>query len=173
MIKTIEIREGLEIRLTNDSLWMEEYRDQFGQDILPVLMPLILGVSNSISALAEEAGTIDEIDIDTVLKVLGSESMIDIGLRLASFEITDIHRIMWAMAKAYDEDVPELKRWLRDLAGPEHESLPLFDKILPAIMELVISGVISRKNWERLSEEGKKLKDSRPLQPKTKKKTKK
>ena len=49
MIKTIKLREGLELTMTNDSLWMEEYRDQFGQDILPVIMPLILSLSSSIS----------------------------------------------------------------------------------------------------------------------------
>ena len=61
MVKTIELREGVEITLANDSLWFEEYRDQFGQDILPTIMPLILAVGNSISALADEAGGLDEI----------------------------------------------------------------------------------------------------------------
>lgn len=167
MIKTIKIREGLEITLSNDSLWMEEYRDQFGQDILPMIMPLLLGVTQTISALAEEAGDIDKINQKTILSVLGSESMLDIGLRLGAFELTDIHRIMWAMAKAYDENIKDLKAWLRELAGPEHESLPIIDVIIPAIAELAIKGVMTSKNWERLTEETAKLKKS--LQPQKKK----
>lgn len=171
MIKTIKLREGLELTLTNDSLWMEEYRDQFGQDILPSLMPLLLGMSSSISALAEEAGDLEKIDKAAIVKVLGSESMLDIGIRLAQLEITDVHRIIWAMAKAYDENIPDLKAWLRELAGPEHESLPIADVIIPAIAELALRGVMTGKNWERLTADAKKLKDS--LQPEKKKETKK
>lgn len=170
MIKTIKLREGLELTLTNDSLWMEEYRDQFGQDILPSLMPLLLGMSSSISALAEEAGDLEKIDKEAIVRVLGSESMLDIGIRLAQLEITDVHRIMWAMAKAYDESIPDLRAWLRELAGPEHESLPIADVIIPAIAELALKGVMTGKNWERLTADTKKLKDS--LQPQKKKETK-
>lgn len=171
MIKTIKLREGLELTMTNDSLWMEEYRDQFGQDILPVIMPLILSLSSSISALAEEAGDLNKIDQDAVVRVLGSESMLDIGIRLAQLELTDVHRIMWAMTKAYDENIPDLRAWLRELAGPEHESLPIVDVCIPAIAELAVKGVITEKNWERLTADLKKIKKS--LQPQKKKQTKK
>ena len=171
MIKTIQIREGVDITLTNDSLWMEEYRDQFGQDILPTLMPLLLGMTQTIGALAEEAGEVNNIDQTALLKVIGSESLLDIGLKLGAFEIADIHKIMWAMAKAYDENIKDLKTWLKELAGPDHESLPLLDVIAPALLELAVKGVMSPKNWERLKTDAKKVKDS--LQPKTKKMKKK
>ena len=171
MVKTIELREGLQITLANDSLWMEEYRDQFGQDILPVLMPLILAVGNSISALAEEAGSLDEIDQDAFIRMLGSESLLDIGLRFASFELTDIMHIMWAMAKAYDGDIEDPKAWQRKLAGPEHESLPIADVIVPAIAELVVKGEKKKKNWERLTADAEKIKSKLQPEKKTKKKT--
>lgn len=170
MVKTIQLREGLEITLANDSLWMEEYRDQFGQDILPTMMPLILAVGNSISALAEEAGSLDEIDKDAFVRMLGSESLLDIGLRFSAFEAVDIMHIMWAMAKAYDGDIKDPKAWQRELAGPEHESLPIMDVIVPALAELIVKGVVSSKNWERLTADTEKLRSK--LQPE-KKKTKK
>lgn len=172
MVKTITLREGMDITLANDSLWIEEYRDQFGQDILPTIMPFILSVGSSISALAEEAGGLDEIDQDAFIRMLGSESLLDIGLRLAAFEFRDIMRIMWAMAKAYDENIEDPKAWQRKLAGPDHESLPIMDVVVPALAELVVKGVVSSKNWERLTAEAEDIKTK--LQPvKTKKKTKK
>lgn len=173
MVKTIQLREGLEITLANDSLWFEEYRDQFGQDILPTLMPLILAVGNSISALAEEAGSLEEIDKDAFIRVLGSESMLDVGLRFSSFEISDIMHIMWAMAKAYDPNIEDPKAWQRKLAGPDHESLPIADVIVPALAELVVKGVVSSKNWERLTADAGKIKSKLQPEKKTKKTTKK
>ena len=173
MVKTIELREGLQITLANDSLWFEEYRDQFGQDILPTIMPLILAVGNSISALAEEAGSLDEIDQDTFVRMLGSEALLDIGLRFSAFEITDIMHIMWAMAKTYDEDIEDPKAWQRKLAGPEHEALPIVDVIIPALAELVVKGVVGSKNWERLTAEAKDIKSKLQPEKKTKKTTKK
>lgn len=169
MVKTIKLREGLEITLANDSLWLEEYRDQFGQDILPTLMPLILAIGNGIASVIEEAGGVDEIDEEAFIRMLGSEAMLDVGLRFSAFELTDIMHIMWAMAKAYDENIEDPKAWQRKLAGPDHESLPIADVIVPALAELVIKGVTSSKNWERLTANAEKIKSQ--LQPK--KKTKK
>lgn len=171
MIKTIELREGVKITLANDSLWFEEYRDQFGQDILPTIMPFILAVGNSISALAEEAGGLDEIDQEAFIKMLGSESLLDIGLRFAAFEIRDVVNIMWAMAKAYDESIEDPKAWQRKLAGEEHESLPVVDVIIPALAELIIKGVVSSKNWERLTAATNEIKSKLQPPKKTKKKT--
>lgn len=171
MVKTIQLREGMEITLANDSLWIEEYRDQFGIDILPTIMPLILAAGNSISALAEEAGGLDEIDQDAFVAMLGSETLLDIGLKLSGFEARDVMRVMWAMAKAYDPNVEDPKAWQRKLAGPEHESLPIVDVILPALAELVLKGVVSSKNWERLTAETKEI--AKKLQPEKKKTTKK
>ena len=170
MVKTIKLREGVEITLANDSLWFEEYRDQFGQDVLPTIMPFLLAIGNSISALAEEAGGLDEIDQESLVKMLGSESLLDIGLRFAAFEIRDIMNIMWAMAKAYDENIEDPKAWQRKLAGPEHESLPIVDVIIPALAELAVKGVVSSKNWERLTAATNDIKSK--LQPETKEKTK-
>lgn len=170
MVKTIKLREGVEITLANDSLWFEEYRDQFGQDILPTIMPLMLAFGNSLSALAEEAGGLDAIDQNAFVRMLGSEALVDIGLKIGTFEVRDIINIMWAMAKAYDENIEDPKAWQRRLAGPEHESLPIADVILPAIIELIFKGVMSSKNWERLTAATSDIKSK--LQPKkTKKKT--
>lgn len=168
MIKTLKLREGVEITLANDTTWLEHFKAQFGRDMLPVIMPLLLGIGNSISALAEEAGDIDKIDQNAILRVLGSDSLIDIALRFASFESTDIMHMTWAMAKAYDENIKDPIAWQKELAGIDHESLPVLDVIAPAIFELVTKGMMSSNFWERLTKNAKKLKNS--VQPKKTKK---
>ena len=172
MIKRVDLGSGREITLSNELSWLIEYRSQFGQDIVPVLMPLILSVSKGISAVVEEAGGIDKLTEETFFRVLGSDSFIDIALKLSAFEIVDILYITWAMAKAYDPGITEPNAWIRSLSGDNHEEVPLADVLIPAVAELVIKGVISSKNSKRLTESISKMKES--LQPKkTQKKTKK
>lgn len=171
MIKTIELDSGKEIKLSNEISWLMEYRDQFGQDIVPVLMPIILGVTQTIGALAEEVGDIEKINANAIFRLMASDNLIDIALKIASFELVDILNITWAMAKAYDPDIDEPKRWIRSLSGDNHESVPLADVIIPAVAELVVKGVMRPKNWERLTENLTTMKES--LQPQKKKTTKK
>lgn len=171
MIKTIKLREGVEITLANDTLWLEYFKAQFGQDMLSVIMPVLLGAGPAISGLAEEAGGLDKIDQEAVLGVLGDpDRLLDILRGFGAFESTDIMRITWAMAKAYDENIPDHIKWQKNLAGPEHESLPIMSEILPAVTELVVKGFES-SFWDRLTAEAKKAKKS--LQPDKKAKTKK
>lgn len=169
MIKTIDLGSGREITLTNDVSWFIEYRDQFGQDIVPTLMPLLLGVTQGISAVVEEAGGLDNMNEETFFRVIGTDAFVDIALKLSAFEMVDILYITWAMAKAYDQNIKEPKTWIRSLGGENHEEIPLADVVIPAVADLVLKGVLSSKNSKRLTEGIEKAKSS--LQPK--KKTKK
>lgn len=169
MIKTLDLGSGREITLSNELSWLVEYKDQFGQDIVPTLMPMLLGLSQALSVLVEEAGGFDKIDEESLFRLLGSDSLVDIAIRLSGFEAVDILNITWAMAKAYDPSLKEPRAWIRSLSGDAHEEVPLVDVIVPAVAELVVKGVISSKNLTRLTESTTRLKDS--LQPK--KKTKK
>lgn len=167
MVKTIELREGVEITLANDTLWLEYYQAQFNKDVLNTLMPLLLSVGPMIAGLAEESGSLGEISQEAAFAVLGDpDRMLDIVRGFGAFDSTDIMHITWAMAKAYDENIPDHIKWQKDLAGPEHESLPIATKILPAITELMVKGV-ETSFWMRLTENAKKVKAD--LQPKPKK----
>lgn len=171
MIKTIELREGRNITLSNEISWMMEYRDQFNQDVVPVIMPLLLGLTQAIGNLAEEVEDLNNIQMADVFRLMRSEELVEIGVKLATFESVDILHIMWSMAKAYDSTIGEPKQWIRELSGSEHDAIPLIDTIIPAIAELMIKGVMKPKNWERLTANMKTLTGS--LQPEKKKTTKK
>ena len=171
MIKTIDLGSGREITLTNDISWLMEYRDQFGQDILPTLRPMLLGLTQGISAVVEEAGGIENITSESFFKMIGSEAFVDVALKFSAFELVDILYITWAMAKAYDPAIKEPKAWIRSLGGENHEEVPLADVIIPEVFNLIIRGVSSSKNLDRLTEGLDKIKDSlQPQNEKTKKK---
>ena len=155
MEKVIKIGSN-EVRLSNNVAWVMEYRDQFGKDILPAIMPLITTVSEGISTVLSEAGT--DITIESLSEAINGRAM-DVLLPLYQAEFVDlVINVAWAMAKAADEDIDPPKKWVR-----QFDMFPL-DVVGPAIFELVVKGFISSKNLTRLKRTGKKLKDLQPLQ---------
>ena len=44
-----------EVRLNNNMAWTMEYRDQFGKDILPAIMPLLASMIEGVSTVVAEA----------------------------------------------------------------------------------------------------------------------
>lgn len=155
MEKVIKIGSN-EVRLSNNVAWVMEYRDQFGKDILPAIMPLITTVSEGISTVLSEAGT--DITIESLSEAINGRVM-DVLLPLYQAEFVDlVINVTWAMAKAADEDIEPPKKWVR-----QFDTFPL-DVVGPAIFELVVKGFVSSKNLTRLKRTGKKLKNLQPLQ---------
>lgn len=143
-----------EVRLNNNVAWTMEYRDQFGKDIVPALMPVIASMVEGVSTIITETGK-TEITVSDIADSLQGRTM-EILLPMFQVEFVDvIINVTWAMAKAADEDIAPPKQWAR-----QFEEFPL-DVIAPAVYELVIKGFISSKNLKRL----KKAKSEINLQP--------
>ena len=154
MEKIIKIGKQ-EVRLNNNAAWTMEYRDQFGKDIIPAIMPVLASMIEGVSSLIVEAGT-DEIRIDTLASALEGRSM-DILLPMFQVEFVDtIINVTWAMAKAADEDIDPPKKWIR-----QFETFPL-DIVAPAVYELIFKGFVSSKNLKRLKNLGTSLKNLQP-----------
>lgn len=166
MIKSIDIGGGREITLCNDSTWFLEYSDQFGTDILPTIMPIISTITKSIGALAEEIGGLDGISEKDLYRLLNSDELLELSVILSTMNFTDFQRITWSMARAYDPNISEPKKWLRELGGEEREEVPWVDVVIPQVAILGIKSVLTSKNFERLTANVKML------QPKKKKKSK-
>lgn len=145
MIKTITI-SGQDVQLNNNIGWCFEYRDQFGKDIIPTLMPILTGLVTAIGSIIEETGKTEEITVQDLAGVASSGALTDAMVYISQIELTDFIDICWAMAKCADESVPEPKRWVR-----QFEEFPL-DEIIPAVGEMIIKGVVSSKNGRRLEE---------------------
>ena len=142
MEKTIKFGDT-EIRLNNRVGWVLTYRDQFGTDILPTIMPLFAGLLDIVSGvIAQNDG--DDISLENVLRLIDTDSVMDALVHLSGFELAEFLNITWAMAKEADEDIPEPEKWLRGF-----DEFPL-DIVVPEVFKLAFNGMVSSKNRDRL-----------------------
>lgn len=154
MEKVIKIGKQ-EVRLNNNVAWTMEYRDQFGKDIVPALMPVIASMIEGVSAVVGDTGTTD-IKLEDLATALQGRTM-DVLLPMFQVEFVDvIINVTWAMAKAADETIAPPKQWVR-----QFDEFPL-DIIGPAVYELVVKGFVSSKNLKRLKKIGKDLRNLQP-----------
>ena len=155
MEKIIKIGET-DVRLSNNVAWTMEYRDQFGKDIVPAIMPLIVTATEALAGIISDTGKTDNITAADIAGAIEGRAM-DIMLPLAGVEFVDLFvDVTWAMAKAADETIPPPKRWVR-----QFDEFPV-DVILPEVLGLVIKGFVSSKNRARLESAVESLRNLRP-----------
>ena len=154
MEKVIKIGKQ-EVRLNNNVAWTMEYRDQFGKDIVPTLMPVLASMIEGVSTVIAETGK-TEITMTDLAEALQGRTL-DVLLPMFQVEFVDtIINVTWAMAKVADEDIEPPKKWVR-----QFETFPI-DVIAPAVYELVLKGFVSSKNLKRLKSVGASLKNLQP-----------
>lgn len=141
MEKTLKIGKS-SIRLSNNISWAMIYRDQFGRDIIPALMPLLAAAFDIVSGLIDEDGVVNTADI---LRKVDGDKFLDAVIHLSGLEFVEFVNIMWCMAKAVDDDIPEPKEWVK-----QFDVFPL-DEIAPAVATLIVKGLVTSKNWKRLT----------------------
>lgn len=142
MERTIRIGEETEIRLSNNTGWLLEYRDQFGVDIVPSLVPVLNALVEIYGEIAKQTGDLK--NAADLFKFVDVSTLQNAVIELSGLQVTDLINITWAMAKAADEDIEEPRRWVRGL-----ETFPV-DIIAPAVFELAVRGLVSTKNSQRL-----------------------
>lgn len=156
MEKVIKIGKQ-EVRLNNNVAWTMEYRDQFGKDILPVIMPLMASMVEGVSTVAAEADRDGEITMASIAETLEGRA-IDVLLPMFQAEFVDlVVNVTWAMAKAADESIEPPKRWVR-----QFDEFPL-DVVGPAVFDMAMKGFISSKNLKRLKKISASIKTLQPL----------
>ena len=154
MEKVIKIGKQ-EVKLSNNVAWTMEYRDQFGKDIVPALMPVIASIMEGASALIGEADN-GEINVSDIASAIEGRAM-DVLLPLFQVEFVDtIINVTWAMAKAANEDLDPPKKWVR-----QFDEFPL-DVVIPAVYDMVLKGFVSSKNLKRLKSLKRSLKNLQP-----------
>ena len=132
-----------------------EYRDQFGKDIVPAMMPILASLMEGVSTIISESGS-NEVTMADIADAVQGRSM-DVLLPMFQVEFVDtIVNVTWAMAKAADENIEPPKRWVR-----QFEEFPL-DVVVPAVYELVLKGFVSSKNLKRLKKISASLKNLQP-----------
>lgn len=153
MKEVIKIEGGSELTLDNNLAWLMEYQDQFGEDILPTLMPLIMSMADLLGSLAESGINMDDVSVNDILRILKTDEAMDAFFKFSAFKTTDLIHIIWALAKTADDTIDPPKKWIRQF----EDGFPL-DVIMPKAAALVARGVMSSKKWRRLAAAMKKLK---------------
>ena len=155
MEKVIKIGKK-EVRLNNNVAWTMEYRDQFGKDILPVVMPLLASMIEGVSTIAADADKAGSVSVASIAEALEGRTM-EVLLPMFQTEFVDlVVNVTWAMAKAADESIEPPKRWVR-----QFDEFPL-DVVGPAVFDMVLKGFVSSKNLKRLKKIGESLKTLQP-----------
>lgn len=145
-----------EVRLNNNMAWTMEYRDQFGKDILPAIMPLLASMIEGVSTVVAEASDSSELSTSSIAEAIEGRTM-DILIPMFQAEFVDlVINVTWAMAKAADENIEPPKKWIR-----QFDSFPL-DVVGPVVYDLVLKGFVSSKNLKRLKKIGESLKTLQP-----------
>ncbi len=154
MKKVITIGDK-DIELNNNVAWVMEYRDQFGKDIVPSLMPLLATMIEGFASVISEAGG-DKLDVSSLASAVEGRAM-EILLPMFQIEMVDVViNVLWAMAKASDDNIAPPKQWVK-----QFDEFPL-DVVVPAVYELILKGFVSSKNLDRLKKVGASLKDLQP-----------
>lgn len=143
MKKTVKIDSKTKFELSNNVKWLIIYRDQFGRDIVPTIVPALNAGLELIFSLYKATGgritkdVINEIDFDDLTGAIYS---------MSGVEAVDLLNICWAMAKNADDALPDPADWLE-----QFDTFPL-DIIAPAVFEMLYKGFISGKNLKRLQD---------------------
>ena len=157
MIRTLKIGNK-EVQLTNNVGWALVYRDQFGHDIVSTLTPMLAVALDLSSGFLQTVGANKkEVSAEDILKALDGDMLINALAHFAGLEFVDLIHITWAMAKAFDDSLPEPRVWVQ-----EFDEFPV-DVIAPEVAKLVFQGMVSAKNAKRLMNLFKSVKGIQPL----------
>lgn len=142
MIKSINLSEDKSVEVNSSAGWLFVYRETFGRDILPDILPIVESAIAGIVGLLEEAG--ESITVESIVTAMRSDSMIDAIAKFSTMEFVTIIQIFWAMAKNADKTLPSVETWANDL-----EEFPL-DIIIPELFNVISASMVSSKNLKRL-----------------------
>ena len=144
-----------EVKLNNNVAWTMEYRDQFGKDIVPALMPVMASIIEGVTTVIADTGK-TEITVADIADAIQGRTM-EIMLPMFQVEFVDVViNVTWSMAKAADKSIEPPKKWVR-----QFDEFPL-DVVGPAVFDMIIKGFVSSKNLKRLENLRTSLKELQP-----------
>ena len=155
MIKTIKINNQ-PVGINSSMGWIYTFKETFGYDVLPVILPAIEAGIDIIVKTASNLETDDltQLKAQELMRAIDGDVMSDTSMLLAGFQLTTITDITWALAKNADDTIPEPKEWLNGFDTFEA------DEILPEVLGAIIESSMSKKKAAALLKKLKKAKTS-------------
>ena len=136
-MKKIITIDDQSVELNSSAGWFYDYREQFGHDIMPDLLPILEGILGILGQYADQ-------DEDGVAIMLSEEVVQKVMDSLATMEMTTIFNIVWAMAHNADQRIKNPRAWANSF-----EKFPM-DEVLPELVRLLLESCMSSKNVESL-----------------------
>lgn len=145
MIKTINLGNGQSMELNSSMGWIYNYQEQFGHDVLVVIMPAIEAGLNFLIELTKSAGgEVGGKDAYQLLSQLDQSTFTDAFITLSGMQLTTIVNISWAMAKNANDEIDTPKKWVNNF-----EVFPM-DLIVKETIGAVLESSISKKNLKKI-----------------------
>ncbi len=151
MIKTFKI-DGHPVEFNSSSGWLYVHEEQFGYDILPVIMPVIEAGTQTLLSTIKGAKNAESDELMDVLRTVDEMTISEAFEKLSEMRTTTLMNIIWSMAKNADDDIPAPKEWLNS-----YEVFPL-DEIVPFAFMLMMESLTSKKKYKKIVELIKGLK---------------
>lgn len=153
-VQTIKLGKEQVLNLDSSIGWLLKYREQFGRDILPDLLPLLTaGVDFAISTAAGLEG--GKVSMKDLVENLDKDAVESIMMDIAMLESTTVINIIWALNANYkkrnEEDVQSPEVWAETM-----DYFPL-DLIIPKALKLIMESTVSTKNLKRLHSLGETI----------------
>lgn len=144
MIKTIYLNDNQSVEVNSSAGWLLIYKEAFGRDILPELMPVIEAALEAMVEFMSSADEQGEMSIADAAGILQSGGFINALSKLSMLEFTTLIQMFWALAKNADRSIPNPLDWVN-----QFESFPI-DEITRELFDIVTASMISSKNSNRL-----------------------
>lgn len=131
MIKEIKIGDK-DVKFSFGLASFYIYKNQFGQDAMTVILPLLSDIVNALDPKIFLEKTKEEDKNEALF-----EAARNIFDEIARVEITELADIIWAFAKAADSEIPEPMKWYASF-----DEFPIYDvgkELLPCLYESLIS----------------------------------
>ena len=143
MIKTINI-DGKEVKFSTNAYFANIFKNQFGYDILTVIMPLV----------SEALKGLDELYIRQETEAIMPSTIGELLENVYSLEMVDINNFIWSLAKMADASIDEPIKWYS-----QFNEFPVID-IPKELLEIIVPSLISKKKLEEIVKFPKMTKES-------------
>lgn len=145
MIKTINLGNGQSLEINSSGGWLYVFQEQFGFDVLPLLMPALEAGLKAVGIAVQGADGNDKIEATQMLANFDDESINEIMMSFSGLQLTTLLNIVWAMAKNANDNIPEPKVFYNSF-----DEFPS-DLVIPEVVRQIINTTISKKNRVKIA----------------------
>lgn len=143
MKKTIKIDDEQKFEINSSSGWLYAYQEQFGHDVLPVLLPAAEALLQTMADLMKDSKSDNVADI---LAAADEETISNAFITLSGMQLTTVTNIVWAMAKNANDSIESPREWLNSF-----DVFP-WDIVVPQVLSAALEACISKKKFEKIKE---------------------